>query len=671
MERIQQQAIQTFQTNLDFFKQKHKHVYDKIFILQEAIERGSYPENYALEYREGYFDVKELSSGRFLYNQSSLQHAQTSAQHVTLSKTESVIETFYNFEFSEKAVAKAAETDPTMSSYATTAPVIGYVHQVASKDKPLLQIYKYIFLGAGLGIHMAEIHKKIKSHMYLIVENNLEIFRLSLFVTDYSSAFGKADLDFSIADSTADFRERFNHFFHIGFLYNNYLKFSLFSDAYGYFIPQLQSFIASQSHLTYSHHRLLEKNARVLNTLEEGFRFLNLSEHHRNTLFSDKPVLLVAAGPSLDKNKEWLKSHYDQFIIVCVLNAVKTLEKHAIHPHIVVHGDESEFHLIQTFARMENPHFLKDALFILTPSIPMHVFTQYYKKEQIFLFEERTRYKKSFGFLEGFSVGELSYALCLIFDAQKVHLLGLDLALDPETGRTHAGDHHNDTTLEGQKAINDQNVLDLFASTLPVKGNFLDTVLTTPLFEMSIHRMEYFTRVYKSENQHVYNLNNGAYFYGTIPTEASKVDNYPALDQTLIYTQIKSFFDEISSSTLTLEESKQFDTRIQHAEKMFNIIMSFSESNVSSIQLFFEEYSKTVSQLVQSAGEFELSQIFAVYLEYISGYVGEFINSKNIDNPKRHTKKLQKILVAQLLKLHGHYQTSIINARSKTSTSNV
>ncbi|MEW5831659.1 MAG: 6-hydroxymethylpterin diphosphokinase MptE-like protein [Campylobacterota bacterium] len=662
MERIQEQAIQTFQNNLTFFKEHHKHVYDKISILQEAIEQGNYRENYALEYRDGYFDVKELSSGYCLYNQSSLEHARTCTEQVSMNKTESVLETFYNFEFSENAAATAAETDPTKSSYATTAPVIRYVHEVAPKDKPLLQIYKYIFLGTGLGVHMAQIHQKIKSHMYLFIENNLEIFRLSLFVTDYSSAFGGSELHFCIADTPADFRERFNRFFHIGFLYNNYLKFSLFSDAYAHLIPQLQSFIASQSHLTYSHHRLLEKNARVLRTMEEGYRFLNLSNHHCDTVFSEKPVLLVAPGPSLDKNIEWLKSHHDQFIIVCVLNAVKALEKHAIVPHVVVHGDESEFHLLQTFARLENPDFLKDAFFILTPSIPMHVFTRYYKKEQIFLFEERTRYKQSFGHLEGFSVGELTYALCLLFDARSLYLLGLDLALDPETGRTHAGDHHNDTTLEGKNTLNDKNVLDLFASTMPVKGNFLATVFTTPLFEMSLHRMEYFTRLYKSENQHVYNLNNGAFFYGTLPTKVTSVEEFTSLDQTLIHSRLESFFHDVSSSRLTPEESKQFDIRREHVQRTLEIITNFSESNVSSLQLFFQEYSKMVSQLVQSSGDIELAQIFTVYLEYISGYIGEFINSKNIDNPKRHTKKLQKIVVAQLLKLHNHYQTSLNNA---------
>lgn len=667
MERIQEQAIETFQKNLTFFKERHKHVYDKISILQEAIEKGSYRENYALEYRDGYFDVKELSSGYYLYNQSSLEHARASAEQVTLKKTESVLETFYNFEFSENAATAAAETDPTKSSYATTAPVIRYVHQVASKDKPLLQIHKYIFLGAGLGLHMTQIHQKIKSHMYLVIENNLEIFRLSLFVTDYSSAFGTADLDFSIADTPADFRERFNHFFHIGFLYNNYLKFSLFSDAYAYLIPQLQSFIASQSHLTYSHHRLLEKNARVLRTLEEGYRFLNLSKHHHDTVFSERPVLLIAAGPSLDKNIEWLKQHHDRFIIVCVLNAVKALEKHAIRPHVVVHGDESEFHLLQTFARLENPEFLKETFFILTPSIPMHVFRRYYKQEQIFLFEERTRYKQSFGHLEGFSVGELTYALCLLFDARSLYLLGLDLALDPDTGRTHAGDHHNDTTLEGKSTLNDKNVLDLFASTMPVKGNFLPTVVTTPLFEMSLHRMEYFTRLYKSESQNVYNLNNGAFFYGTIPTYVSAVSEYAALDRESVVARLERFFNDISSSKLTPDESKRFDVRKIHAQKTFDIIMDFSESNVSSLQLFFQEYSKMVSRLIQSSGEIELAQIFAVYLEYISGYVGEFINSKNIDNPKRHTKKLQKIVVAQLLRLHGHYQTSLKNAEPKVA----
>ncbi|WP_419671179.1 hypothetical protein [Aliarcobacter butzleri] len=57
-----------------------------------------------------------------------------------------------------------------------------------NKKKSLknLKIDKFVFLGTLLGRHIPKIAEKINADLYLVLERNLEIFRLSLFTIDYT-----------------------------------------------------------------------------------------------------------------------------------------------------------------------------------------------------------------------------------------------------------------------------------------------------------------------------------------------------------------------------------------------------------------------------------------------------------------------------------------------------
>lgn len=56
-------------------------------------------------------------------------------------------------------------------------------------------------------------------------------------------------------------------------------------------------------------------------------------------LFKDIPVILIAAGPSLDEATEFLKKAQHKAILVCVNSAYRKLVKNGIFPHITVAGD--------------------------------------------------------------------------------------------------------------------------------------------------------------------------------------------------------------------------------------------------------------------------------------------------------------------------------------------
>ena len=663
MNEVEKQAFQTFHSNMHYFAKHHPELHRKLTLFNAAIETGRYKERYALEYKNGgYFDLLDLQTGEWLYGKSSIEHAEKLAKEIDYTKVNGVIETFYNFKFDDDAVKTAEKTGPEVSKFATMAPVIGYIDKIVDKNTTMKQIYKFIFLGVGLGLHLTKLHQKLRSGVYLIVEDNLEIFRASMFVTDYSMLGNESRLYFSVMENAEGFRNVFNNYFTDAVIRNSYLKYALFYPEYESKIKQIQNFIVTQPALTYTHDRLLKKNILVLERVHERARFFDVSAIHKDSPLAKERAVFVAAGPSLNKNIEWLKKNASKTFVVAVFMVAPILEKHGIKPDVLIHIDEALEPVMGTLGKMESFEFFKDVTFFLAPSVAMEAFDLVADRERCYFFEDRTSYRFASGNLQGYSVGEIGYALTLIWGCGEIYLLGLDLALDPETGETHARGHAS----EGQKPLqspegNDE-VASLRGTTLQIRGNFREYVKTTPLFDVSVSRMNYFSKNLKQPFQRVYNLNDGAFFENCIPTKPQEVDfsDLPEKNAELS-RDVDSFFRRHSGDTMSDAEKKALRERFREADRKIDDVRQFSKKKFPSIEQYHSAFVDTVSRLIVSSGPHsgELSAILVIYLENIGGYVGDFFNTKEIDNPKRHIKQLHKIVCRQLERLISCYRDAL------------
>jgi hypothetical protein len=657
---VQDQAISTYQKNLTYLSKEHPDVYKKIMLLDTAINQGQYQEKYILEYKdEGYFDVKEIKSGQYLYGEDSRQLAKKAAKQVNYKKTDSVIETFYNFDFTESAAKKAdEELDVCDGAYATIAPIIYYNTANIPKETSMKRIHKYIFFGVGLGLHIDTIDQKILASVYLIVERDLELFRLSLFTMDYAQLGSQSSLYFSIMEDREAFKNRFGAFYSDGFMHNHYLKYFLFDEGYLSYIKEIQSSLVTMTHLSYPHHALMRKNVRLLENLKEHPSFLKLPELKALDL-TDKPILFIAAGPSLQANIAWLQKNQDRFIIVAVFMATPILKKYNVAPDLVIHVDESHTIIKRTFIEHDLKPFLKGKPFILAASIVAEQMQAFIDKEQSYFVEDRTHYKIDHGRFSGMSVGEMGYLFSLRTGAESIYLLGLDLALDQETGKTHSQGHSTDTSLELDRSDEIEQVATIRSTLLKVKGNFRDSVYTTPLFDGSIHILNQHTRNYKQPHQKVYNLNDGAFFEDTISlrADAVEIEKFSSLDKAKINTLFSSILPTISSHKLSTEERALFEIRLKDLEEKQAAIEQFASTKLVTMERFHDAFIEMSSILLKSphANAYELTEIYSLYINYIGGYVSELTNTKELNNPKKHIKKYQKILVKQLKKFANRY----------------
>ncbi len=659
MQDIQQKAIETFQNNLSYLSKEQPDIYKKIDTLNRAINEGLYEERYSLEYKDEYFDILDMKTNEWLYGSSSIKQAEKAAKEVNFRKNSGVIETFYNYNFSKNAIEIAKKEDPTSSQFVTTAPIINFATNLIDKTTNMKHIFKFIFFGTGLGVHIGHIHRKIKASMYLIIEDNIEIFRLSLFTTKYSDLAQGSELYFSIMENETAFKAKFDTFYHNSFIRNNYIKYSLLYPDYREKITKIQNFILTQSSNTYLQDKLLAKNINTVKSVKNGYNFFNISKHYNGSIFSQRPVIVVAAGPSLLKEIEWLRKNAPHAIVIALFMTLPILNKHDIKPDIVVHIDEKGLTIIKNKERIGSQEFLDSSIFLLAPSIEIDLFRTKSNKNKIFLFEDRTRYRFKKGFLESFSVGETAYAFALFLGSREIYLLGLDLALDAETKQTHAQGHMSSGAETKLTKAGEKDTLSLRQSELVIKGNLTDQVPTTPLFDMSRHMVNSFTKRFKKEYQKVFNLNHGAYFEDTIPTKADTIDFsiLYEIKSPSFQNELLSFFNKNSSSRMDPDEIEAMEARKKDAIRKRDLIIKFSQQRTPTMEQFQKSFVDTASQLIitPSSNTNELAQIFIIYFENIGGYIGDFLNTTEIKNQKRNIKHFQKIISAQLLKIIEKY----------------
>jgi hypothetical protein len=662
MQDIQTIAINNYQDNLAYFQEKHPPLYNKLLALDTLLNEGRYPQRYDLEYKDGYFDVIELSSGHYLYNTNSITHAKEMCENVTFIKNDHVIESFENIQYDLKKtdISDLKKINP-FRPHLSVAPIINYYNQHIQKTSTLMHIYKYIFFGVGLGLHLDCIAKKTQADIFFIVEDDIELFRLSLFTCNYKTIFQNKSLYFSIAQNEAEFSQSFTNFYMRAIIENHFLKFSVFAPKDEKYIKKVQAEIVVRPEKCYAHHALLLKNSRIMKRITKNYKFLSMLQKE-NAFFNDKPLLILGAGPSLGNNQEWLRENHKKFIIIAPFVTLKLLYKLNITPDIIVHIDEGDpVATREVTFHQDHLDFFKNSLFIFSASASEIFFTTF-EKEKIYLLEDRTTYKLNNNCIQVASVGETVYAIGLSLSKNDIYLLGLDLAV-ADDGTTHMKEHASSKSSSNVDTSSGE-ILEESASlrktTLLVKGNFRDKVPTIPLFEMSIRSMNLQAKIYTDKNRNVYNISDGAYFNETTPYKITnvKLQNIQMINKQDIYNSLKNILDNFSSGKLTTQEIENIYQRQERVEQYYKLLDDFWHSSSSDNNMFIRSFSTFISQCL-SMKQDEIHQVLFVYFLETATYITDIFTTKELDNRKKHIKKIKKMFYTLVYNLIQTYDKDL------------
>lgn len=660
MESIQTLALSTYEKNMEYFSKEQKELFKTLSAFNMALENGDYPPQYDLEYIEGYFDVKQIRTSHFLYSQNSQEASKHLTDLITFKKTELSFEGFPIYTFARDNTEDLSDMNKSLEGI---YPVMNYYYDIHKLDDEMKNIEKFIFIGTGLGIHIPLIDAKISSEEYFIIEDDIELFRLSLFTTEYYKLAEHAYLFFSVADDDNMFLTTMKKFLHDTFFYNRYLKYSYFPAHSNHKVKQIQNALMSQSFATFPYKAELRKFLRPLEYINDGYGILNMSRRFEDSVFEKKPVLLITAGPSFKKNLSWLKQNHHRFILLAVSAVLKTLYENGITPDIITHIDgfeESETH----YKDIPVEEYLKDTIAVFGPFIPKSIRLRF-PKEHVFMYEEKTDYFKDFGFIMSPCVGSFSILMLLILNTKELYLLGLDLALDQETGSSHADDTHvfyKKSDMDTKDEL--QNTMSLLGNVFPVKGNFTDKVYTTSILHLSVQSLYTSIGTVKSHDQNIYNLNNGSWINNTIPTHIEDIDveSFEEIDKKELFGSIHDTLKRHCAMELSDEDVISMQQRLAETKIIKKDIEDYIK-NVShgNTNKYLYDLLGIVSIIIhkETRETKNLTHVYFSFFRYVLPLIMDIFNTKGLKNEKRHIKKLDKMVQKEMLEIERIYEESL------------
>jgi len=638
--------------NISYLQEHQPELFSKISAIESAIEQGHYQEKYELVYEDNGFDVLEKSTNTYLYDKNIAKHTSLAQKSIDYKLEDNLFESFHKQDILDEDLQKFTQAQKFKESMSGFAPVIKYTLDNTSNKNIIRTIKKFIFFGVGLGFHIDSIHKKISSKVYLIVEDDLELFRLSLFTTNYKNLAKDARLIFSVFEDNDEFLKTAEIFLKHEYYYNHYLKYFHMLSHSDDKPKQFHIAISSQAHLLFFYNALLVQYTSPIEYLQDNYNFLNKSLNFSNTEFEDKAFLLLAAGPSLQKNIKWLKQNHKKFIIVAISATLPYLEKEGITPNIITHLDAFENANVH-FENIGSLEFIKDSICFFSARTAKSV-TSKFSKEKLFFFENGTQYKESSIKPSAPCVGSLTYQLLIILKAQTIYTIGLDLAVDSETGKTHSGLHEYAKTLSTQENAFDDSQMKYKESLFSIEGNFSKTVLTTPHFKTSIDTINYFTKMLKQKEQNIYNLSDGAKFLDSTAKKCQDIDiNIELKNET--QKQLLNICTTNSSAKLTKDEVQNINNKRAHSQKLKDEILKYQNLN-STNELDYINNLINLSSTLANEDEiknYELSRVFDTYFKYIFSFIFNFFNSQ--EYTQEHSKNIDNLLIKHLIEIIDYY----------------
>ncbi len=179
---------------------------------------------------------------------------------------------------------------------------------------------------------------------------------------------------------------------------------------------------------------------RVVPNMIKNMKFLRegrLISDYLGVMPKDIPAIIVAAGPSLDKNVDELKRAKGKSFIIAVDTAVRHLVKHGIIPDAMVTLDVGkpvgymkieEIEDVPLFCMLESRYEIMEC----------HTGTKIWLQGGLFLGDLAGRHGKEFlPYQPGGSVATAAFAICAALEFERIIMVGQDLAYSGEV--THAG----------------------------------------------------------------------------------------------------------------------------------------------------------------------------------------------------------------------------------------
>lgn len=456
--------------------------------------------------------------------------------------------------------------------------------------------------GIGLGYHLPGIVSATRSGFVSFFEPNEDYFFASLFVADWDFILNRLNdngsyLYLGIGLTETEIYEQF---------YSRTRKISIASICHAWFYQHYPSQnvnkwieeFKSNYHQFFTGFGFFDDAiigiANTLGNLENNLPLL--TKHNLNdTTLEDFPVFILANGPSLDSEIEYIKSVQEHVVIMSCNSATTALIKHGIIPdfHVALERTEFTYH----FLKNNIPQEFLEKLNLLTTNV-MHPnvaglfswsgaglkpgeaatqiiqLSQYKIKHQVF---------NTLSFCNPL-VGNTALSFACHLGFKNIYLFGVDNGyIEPEHHHSKSSFYYDD---KGNTKVTPMKM----GKEFKVAGNFNQTVITDPFLYVGNVQMGRLLESFKSKGINCFNCSNGARINNSIPLASSDIILHRAsnLAKGSIVEYIKAEKFSVSATKDEVSECLEFENFESFCLTLVSIIEKPVETREEALFVLLE-----------------------------------------------------------------------------------
>ena len=386
---------------------------------------------------------------------------------------------------------------------------------------PGTESYYAVVFGIGLGAHLNTIAEKTLCQALILVEPNLEFLAQSLNVFDWRKLHDMmidrgGYLNVILSDSSDHVFMRIKHDIRL----TNPCSMDgmiLFTNYSNPLYPQMYERLHNDIHLILSGLGFYFDETVMLANTHENLHAgtARMARFDRNKI-RGYPIFIIASGPSLDNDMEWIKINQDKAVIVACGSAIMPLLRNGVQPDFTVEIENiPELHpmMVDTikYVDVSKVHLLASTT--IDPRVPKFFDqTSYYFRPALSCYPAFAR--KEDEPLENGSptVTNAALALAQSFGFREFYLFGADMGSKIQ-GLAHSK-HAWQNSDEGCEVDIKFNI--------PVRGNFGGTVYSYQDMNWTRDELELAIQHFH-KGRFYYNCSDGAYIKGALAKHSRSI----------------------------------------------------------------------------------------------------------------------------------------------------
>ena len=341
-----------------------------------------------------------------------------------------------------------------------------YVHSLYNKDREFQKMFSgvagdtkiVILFGMGLGHALEPLVARFQELEHLIViEPNLDAFKYFLNHNDLPVIGGKfKKISFIVNqsdDSTISMLEGLlgDELYRQPELIAPVSYRTLYGDYY-HSVQQgltkvVRKMLINLSTQRYSLNKWLTNSWR--NYWQENLRLEDIA-HHITSL----PVIIVSAGPSLNKNIHLLKEAKNKAIVIAVGSAISILDNHGIVPHLrmAFDGNKENKLIFDGVDTVQCPLLYCDALYHeILPDYRGSKIKMTLMNDFLTRYLDKLQQREIFLLNNGFSIANVAFDLACKLNSSHIILMGQDLCYTDD--KMHADGSWSDGFVQGKEGM--------------------------------------------------------------------------------------------------------------------------------------------------------------------------------------------------------------------------